>query len=563
MIEQFSNVILEKITLEYVSEVISGYYTGSQITRFFERAGFPEYIHDGSTKKWFVYNSLLEIQTNQGNFVGIQKIIEQFADPKERVNPSQIDLLSSFLGDYNLEISPSGKVVSKSILVQSLSKSLSSLDNTSLVKTIKIFYGYARNDQELRNALENHMSNLKHLYHLETWFDREILPGENWKEAIDEHLNTADLILLLISPDFMASHYCYHKEMHHALERHIKNEARVIPIILRPVHWANAPFSNLQILPKDSIPVITWKNIDDAFLNIVMGIEKVLQDFFNIASKSVTPPIFQAIFQSPSQNTSNTIDDKISQVVSQTEQEIGTNQDNYDEIVRINAIHYLISGNEAETADILSSCTLRIQPERNDFGDEYHVALLRGPRNAYEILKDSYNNILYDSIMKALDAVISEEYYIRYIRIKAKNTDIATAQKMRIFNQANLTKFNDMVIWKNIAFRTESEKRIAVELDNIGVFYIANGLARITTKKINKSENERKNREPDFIIYYKGHWGILEVDDENYGLISPIPINDEQDKEFQRYGIKVKHYSANECYHQPKKVIIDFLNFIR
>jgi hypothetical protein len=109
---------------------------------------------------------------------------------------------------------------------------------TSATNDLKIFYCYAREEQ--------HLSNLKRLYHLKIWFDREILPGENWETIIEENLNTADLVLLLITPAFMAFDYCSNKEMLRALERYAKGEARVIPIHLRPVHWKNAPFSMIQ-----------------------------------------------------------------------------------------------------------------------------------------------------------------------------------------------------------------------------------------------------------------------------------------------------------------------------
>lgn len=150
--------------------------------------------------------------------------------------------------------------------------------DTPAKKELKVFYCYARTDQNLREQLEQHLSNLKRLYGFKTWFDRKINPGELWEEAIEEHLNNADLILLLISSDFMASDYCYNKEMQRALERHSNGEARVIPIILRPVHWKNAPFSKLQMLPTDALPVTSWTSFDSAFYDIAVGIESAIED---------------------------------------------------------------------------------------------------------------------------------------------------------------------------------------------------------------------------------------------------------------------------------------------
>src|SRR5712692_3640397 len=143
---------------------------------------------------------------------------------------------------------------------------------------IKLFYCYAREDKALRDELEIHLSNLKRQYHLTNWHDREILPGENWEQAIDTHLSTSHLILLLISPNFIASDYCYGKEMAKALEREKAGTCRVIPILLRPTDWENAPFSHLQLLPTDARPVTSWTDRDSAFWDIAKETRKAIQE---------------------------------------------------------------------------------------------------------------------------------------------------------------------------------------------------------------------------------------------------------------------------------------------
>jgi Flp pilus assembly protein TadD len=143
---------------------------------------------------------------------------------------------------------------------------------------IKLFYCYGRKDKNLRDELEKHLAGLKRRYHLTNWHDREILPGEEWEQAIDVHLNSAHLILLLISPDFMASDYCYSKEMHRALERHREGTCRVVPILLRPSDWKEAPFSSLQLLPTDARPITRWPNRDEAFQNVVTEISRTIKD---------------------------------------------------------------------------------------------------------------------------------------------------------------------------------------------------------------------------------------------------------------------------------------------
>jgi tetratricopeptide (TPR) repeat protein len=126
--------------------------------------------------------------------------------------------------------------------------------------------------------LEKHLAWLRRRYQLTNWHDREILPGEEWEQAIDAHLNTANLILLLISPDFMASEYCYGKEMQRALERHQAGTCRVIPILLRPTYWKGAPFSSLQLLPTDAKPITRWPDRDEAFQDVVEEINRTIED---------------------------------------------------------------------------------------------------------------------------------------------------------------------------------------------------------------------------------------------------------------------------------------------
>ena len=124
-----------------------------------------------------------------------------------------------------------------------------------MISTIEIFCCYAREDQELLRNLQKHLMPLQRQGLITIWSDTDINAGATWEEEIDKHLNTAHIILLLVSPDFMASEYCYSKEMKQAMQRHERGEARVIPIILRPTYWKGAPFDKLQALPANARPV--------------------------------------------------------------------------------------------------------------------------------------------------------------------------------------------------------------------------------------------------------------------------------------------------------------------
>jgi hypothetical protein len=142
---------------------------------------------------------------------------------------------------------------------------------------VEVFFSYSHADETLRDELAKHLKLLQRQGVIQAWHDRQITPGGEWKGEIDAHLESARIILLLVSPDYMASDYCWDVETKRAMERHEAGEAMVIPIALRPVDWHGAPFGKLQGLPKDIKPVTSWPNQDEAFLNIAQGIRAVAQ----------------------------------------------------------------------------------------------------------------------------------------------------------------------------------------------------------------------------------------------------------------------------------------------
>jgi hypothetical protein len=138
-----------------------------------------------------------------------------------------------------------------------------------------LFFSYSHRDESLRDELEVHLAQLKNEGIIETWHDRRITAGDEFDNSISEHLERADVILLLVSPYFLASRYCYQVEMTRALERHDAGEARVIPVILHPCDWKTAPFAKLQAATRDGMPVSKYPNQHDAFLEIAQAIRAI------------------------------------------------------------------------------------------------------------------------------------------------------------------------------------------------------------------------------------------------------------------------------------------------
>jgi len=157
----------------------------------------------------------------------------------------------------------------------------------SLALTPRLFYSYSHRDDKLRDELEAHLKLLHRQGLINPWNDRCIAAGDEWKGKIDDNLEEADIILLLISVDFIASDYCYDIEMTRALKRHERGEARVIPIIVRDVNWHSAPFGKLQALPINGKAVKTWQDRDMAWRVVAEGIETVVNEIRVLKNKQL------------------------------------------------------------------------------------------------------------------------------------------------------------------------------------------------------------------------------------------------------------------------------------
>src|SRR3989442_2294899 len=158
-----------------------------------------------------------------------------------------------------------------------------------MLMQVEIFCCYARKDRALLAELQRHLTLLQRQGHILVWHDGDISAGKEWECEIEKYLDTAQIILLLRSSNFLASDYCYRKEMKRAMQRHERGEARVIPVLLRIVHWEDAPFGKLQALPLNGKPVTDayWHSRDKAFYEVTMCIQKVVEELSSLSDKKV------------------------------------------------------------------------------------------------------------------------------------------------------------------------------------------------------------------------------------------------------------------------------------
>jgi hypothetical protein len=145
-----------------------------------------------------------------------------------------------------------------------------------LARMAKLFFSYSHKDEDLRNELETHLATLKREGLIEALHDRRIPAGAQLDNAIDAYLEEADVILCLVSPDFINSEYCYSREMTRALERDASGEAKVIPVIVRHCDWPNTPLAKLRGTPRDNRPVKSWLDRDEAWLDVARDVRTAL-----------------------------------------------------------------------------------------------------------------------------------------------------------------------------------------------------------------------------------------------------------------------------------------------
>ena len=147
---------------------------------------------------------------------------------------------------------------------------------------ISVFFSYSRKDQALMEDLMGHLEPLRRSQLIRSWYDGCISPGEEWEPQIKENLERAQIILLLVSVDFINSDYCYTVELSRAIARHKAGEACVIPVILRSCLWQGVPvgdmrLGDLQALPKDARPISQWSDLEEAYTSIAEGLYDTIQ----------------------------------------------------------------------------------------------------------------------------------------------------------------------------------------------------------------------------------------------------------------------------------------------
>src|SRR5579883_586615 len=184
---------------------------------------------------------------------------------------------------------------SQCFLCHTLWRGVDDIAMASPPNQVSVFLSYAHEDEQWLNKLTTHLRHLQRQGIISVWYDRLVMPGMDWSKTIDQRLEQASLILLLVSADFLASDYCYEVEMQRALKLHELGRTRVIPIAVRPADWTGAPFAHLHVLPTDARPLSLWPDVDAALVDVVAGLRRAIDDLAFLPTSTVRhslPPIW-------------------------------------------------------------------------------------------------------------------------------------------------------------------------------------------------------------------------------------------------------------------------------
>ena len=163
---------------------------------------------------------------------------------------------------------------------------------TDRARPLTLFISYSHKDDVLREKLEAHLALLKRRGLFDVWHDRKIGAGREWIGKINDALERADVVLLLVSADFLASDYCQDKELTRAMERHAQGTARVVPVILRACDWEGSAFGKLQALPRDGKPIDGHPDgMDSALKQVAVALREIANELCGLPQPVGTPKL--------------------------------------------------------------------------------------------------------------------------------------------------------------------------------------------------------------------------------------------------------------------------------
>ncbi|WP_182921265.1 toll/interleukin-1 receptor domain-containing protein [Pedobacter planticolens] len=273
-------------TLSNVEEFKSDYYLCTYISTslisLIDSSGELEKVFNSRVIKFDYTKDSFSLNVNSipisSPLIKIFLLNMEIAYPDKNTNSKILvyNIYKPFFVDKILpKVLTSGLTLDVDLSLNIIEKKALALKSTTMAG-VNVFISYSHQDELIKQELENHFSGLRRNGSINDWNDRMIQAGDIWDSKIKEKLMQAEIVIFLISSDFMASNYINNVEIKNAVERHHNSQIKIIPIIARPCDFTSLPISNLQALPKNAKPITSWENRDEAYLDVVNQFKKLL-----------------------------------------------------------------------------------------------------------------------------------------------------------------------------------------------------------------------------------------------------------------------------------------------
>ncbi|MEO5681582.1 MAG: TIR domain-containing protein [Chitinophagaceae bacterium] len=162
---------------------------------------------------------------------------------------------------------------------------------------INVFISYSHHDKQFLDELMKHLVILSRQGLINIWEEGMIEAGRNWNQEIKNKISEADLVIMLISADFLASEYIYGEEVQEAFKKHEEGRARILPVIIRACNWQDTPFAKFQVVPRSARPVSSWESKDEAYLDIARTVRIISEQFISERQTIELPTVTEVAFK--------------------------------------------------------------------------------------------------------------------------------------------------------------------------------------------------------------------------------------------------------------------------
>ena len=155
-------------------------------------------------------------------------------------------------------------------------------ENFKFNQMINVFFSYSFEDKLSIEKLRKHFLILERSALIKTFSFFEVEPGKDFKFELRNVMNDSDLILLFLSPDYLASNECYENQVLVAIRKNNDGDSLTIPILLKPCLWEETPLRTLRPLPKNEKPISMWIDESEVHYQVVKEIMQITKKLIKV-----------------------------------------------------------------------------------------------------------------------------------------------------------------------------------------------------------------------------------------------------------------------------------------